>query len=260
MTARRSQAGAQEENLRLRKENQRLRRRLQRQQPREDLRYLFILTYGRSGSTLLLGILNRIPGYLLRGENGLALRHLQRYQDVLLHERGRHPRRKAREVTYPWFGITDVPPRRLVAGIRRLALDTLLRPGPDTVVTGFKEIRWTQHDLEGHVAWLQEVFPGARFVINTRRLEDVLGSRWWAEGDVAENERVLRDADRRLRRLAVDLGEDAYHVHYDDYVADPSLLRGLFAWLDAPWDESAVRQTLDITHSIPRVRRRPADS
>jgi hypothetical protein len=31
--------------------------------------HLFIVTYGRSGSTLLQGILNSTPGVLIRGEN-----------------------------------------------------------------------------------------------------------------------------------------------------------------------------------------------
>ena len=34
-----------------------------------ELDYVFVMTYGRSGSTLLMGILNSIPGWLLRGEN-----------------------------------------------------------------------------------------------------------------------------------------------------------------------------------------------
>jgi hypothetical protein len=35
----------------------------------DDLGYVFVMTYGRSGSTLLMGLLNTIPGYLVRGEN-----------------------------------------------------------------------------------------------------------------------------------------------------------------------------------------------
>ena len=31
------------------------------------------MTYGRSGSTLVQGLLNSIPGYLIRGENSAAL-------------------------------------------------------------------------------------------------------------------------------------------------------------------------------------------
>lgn len=36
---------------------------------------VLIITYGRSGSTLLQGILNSIPGYLIRGENENLMAH-----------------------------------------------------------------------------------------------------------------------------------------------------------------------------------------
>ena len=52
---------------RLRRKLRRARRRLEEEAPRNDLSYVFICTYGRSGSTLLQGVLNSIPGYLIRG-------------------------------------------------------------------------------------------------------------------------------------------------------------------------------------------------
>ncbi len=54
----------------------------------EGLGYLFIVTYGRSGSTLLQGILNSIPGYLIRGENRAALFHLYSLREHPRHREG----------------------------------------------------------------------------------------------------------------------------------------------------------------------------
>jgi hypothetical protein len=45
------------------------------------------------------------------------------------------------------------------------------------------------------------------------------------------------------------LGRDAYHVHYDDYVADPAVLRGLFEWLGENFDEDRVREVMLVRHS-----------
>ena len=53
-----------------------------------------------------------------------------------------------------------------------------------------------------------------------------------------------------LLALADSLGEAAYRVHYDDYVADPAVLRGLFEWLGEPWDEDAVRAVMARKHSV----------
>ncbi|MBI2246181.1 MAG: sulfotransferase [Nocardioides sp.] len=216
--------------------------------PRPDLRYLFVVTYGRSGSTLLMGVLNTLPGYLIRGENRDALHHLFLFDKTMRTESGRGPRKKLRQPTHPFFGIAGYPPERAVRQLRRLATDTVLRPKEDTRVTGFKEIRWYHADLEEYVAWLREVFPGARFLVNTRNHADVLKSKWWAEGE--DKSAHLADIERRILALADSLGDAAYRVHYDDYVADPAALRGLFAWLGEDFDEDAVRATMAVRHSI----------
>lgn len=216
--------------------------------PRHDLDYLFVVTYGRSGSTLLMGLLNTLPGYLVRGENGDALHHLFLFHTGLVTESKRRSQTKSREPTHPFFGIADFPRRRSLAGIRRLVLDTVLRPGQDTRVTGFKEIRWYQPDLEDYVAWLRKVFPGARFLVNTRNLDDVVKSKWWAKN--ADSMARVTEIEQRILALAESLGDAAYRVHYDDYVADPSVLEGMFRWLGEKYDETTVRETMAIRHSV----------
>ncbi|WP_296602165.1 sulfotransferase [Nocardioides sp.] len=215
---------------------------------RPDLEYLFVVTYGRSGSTLLMGLLNTLPGYLIRGENRDALHHLFQFEKTMRTESTRGPRRKLREPTHPFFGITGYPRERAVRQLRRLATETVMRPKEETRVTGFKEIRWYHSDLEDYVAWLREVFPGARFLVNTRNHADVLKSKWWAGGE--DKSAHLAEIERRLLALAESLGDAAYHVHYDDYVADPASLRGMFAWLGEEFDEAAVRATLAVRHSV----------
>ncbi|MTB83598.1 sulfotransferase [Nocardioides sp. zg-578] len=234
----------------------RLRARLRKHRRREnpELDYLFVVTYGRSGSTLVSGLLNAIPGYLIRGENRDALHHLFAFHATMVTEsrRGLGPERKerVRQPTHPFFGIGDFPAQRSLAGIRRLVVDTVLRPEEDTRVAGFKEIRWYHPDLEEYVAWLREVFPGARFLVNTREHADVLRSKWWAEGDPDEQASNLSGIEERLLKLAVELGDAAYRVHYDEYVADPTVLRGMYDWLGEPWDEASVRATMAVRHSV----------
>jgi len=217
-----------------------------RERPRE-LSYVFVVTYGRSGSTLLSGILNAIPGYLIRGENRDALHHLFLFHRTLATEKARVGEQLGRQKTHPFFGIGDVPLDTSLEDIRQLVLDTVLRPKDDTRVTGFKEIRWYHPDLEEYVAWLREAFPGARFLVNTRHQADVLKSGWWAEGDHADG---LARAEEGILRLAESLGDAAYRVHYDDYVADPGVLRGMFEWLGESFDEAAVRAVMERKHSV----------
>ena len=221
----------------------------------DALDYVFVMTYGRSGSTLLQGILNSIPGYLIRGENRQVMRHLYDFHRTAWEERKglrRRPRRRGDEPgtsspVHPFYGLDAYPGRVALRGIRRLALDTLLRPEPDTRVTGFKEIRWAEEDIAEYVAWLREVFPGARFVVNTRDLTAVSGSKWWADHPGALEELQMRE--RRILGVAETLGDDAFHVHYDDYQDDVEALAPLFAWLGEGFDADRVRQVIDVPHS-----------
>ncbi|MGB0100802.1 MAG: sulfotransferase [Nocardioides sp.] len=215
--------------------------------PPRELEYVFVVTYGRSGSTLLMGLLNSLPGYLIRGENWSALHHLFQFDQTMRTHSARAPKRRLRRPTHPFYGIGGYPQAKAVRQIRRLATDTVLRPEEDTRVTGFKEIRWDQPDVADYVAWMREVFPGARFVVNTRNLDDVRQSKWWAENE--EKAAQLDDIERGILSLAESLGDAAYRVHYDDYVADPTVLRGLFTWLGEEFDEERVRATMAVRHS-----------
>jgi len=215
---------------------------------RPELGYLFVVTYGRSGSTLLMGLLNSIPGYLIRGENWDALHHLFGFHRTLEEGSRKWDPARLRQRTHPFYGAGDFPVRKSLAGIRALALDTVLRPKPDTRVTGFKEIRWYHDDVEEYVAWLRRVFPGARFVVNTRDHDEVRRSGWWAKRP--EDAAALPAIEARILALSAALGDAAYRVHYNDYVADPGALRGLFDWLGEPYDEAAVRAVLETRHSL----------
>ena len=212
------------------------------------LDYLFVVTYGRSGSTLLMGLLNSIPGYLIRGENWDAVHHLFRFHQTLAEGSQRWNAARLRQRTHPFFGAADFPVNKAYRRTRELVVDTVLRPRDDTRVTGFKEIRWYHDDLEEYVAWLRRVFPGARFVVNTRAHDEVLRSGWWAKRP--ENAAALPAVEARILAVADSLGDAAYRVHYNDYVTRPTVLRGLFDWLGEPFDEAAVHTVLETRHSV----------
>lgn len=221
------------------------------EEPLEDrpgLGFVFVATYGRSGSTLLQGVLNSLPGYLVRGEHRDAVRHLFEFHRSCLtdQERVRHFK-GVRTPQHAWYGMAGYPADRAVEELRRLVLTTLLRPGPETRVTGFKEIRWYADDVLDYVDFLLELFPGARFVVNTRSHDAVARSGWWREDEHALT--TLARYEERLDALVAHVGEAAYRVHYDDYVADPTVLRGLVEWLGEAYDEEAVAAVFGLRHA-----------
>jgi hypothetical protein len=213
----------------------------------QPLKYLFIVTYGRSGSTLLQGILCSIPGYLIRGENGNAIYHLYNYHRELESQRARWTLDTPLTPRSPWFGIDGYPTSLSIDMIKALALDTVLRPQPDTRVAGFKEIRWWCFDWQEYLEFMLTIFPGARFIINTRNLDSVVKSNWWATTRNARER--LTFYEHRLGEIVEFLGDAAYRVHYDDYVSDPNILSGLFHWLGEPFHEATVKEVLAVPHS-----------
>lgn len=214
---------------------------------RTDLSYLFVVTYGRSGSTLLQGILSSTPGVVIRGENGGVLEQLFLFHDTVLHHRQRLHRADPLPPSHPWWGIDGYSAATALRDIRTLLIETVLRPEQDTRVVGFKEIDWMSDRLPDQLAFVRAVFPGARFVLNTRDLAQVATSKWWARNPNALAE--LQAMEQRYVDALDVYGKDVYRVHYDDWVADPGTLRGLFEWMGEPFDEARVRAVMDVPHS-----------
>ena len=231
---------------RLAAERDELRREVERLRgPRADsYGYVFVVTYGRSGSTLLNGILNSIPGYRIHGENRMVVQFLYQWQQAIDLQL---TKKIATGTASPWYGLPHYPRDKALEDMRRLVLDTLLRPGPHSRVLGFKEIRWPRQDLDGLIHFMLELFPNARFIFNTRNADDVAASKWWV--NVPDAQEQIADRERVWATVRADLGDRAFHVHYDDYVADVEALRPMFEWLGETFDPDAVRAVLAKKHS-----------
>lgn len=214
---------------------------------RTDLQYLFVVTYGRSGSTLLQGILSSAPGVMIRGENGGLFQDLFQFHQTATLHRDRLARSAPLPPHHPFWGIDRYRDETAYRDFRTLMLDTVLQPAPETKVVGFKEIAWPLDRLPQMFTFTRNVFPGARFVLNTRNLADVAQSKWWARNPDALAE--LQTMEQQYVDGLAPLGDDAYRVHYDDYVADPTVLRGLFDWLGLDFDEARVRDVMGVRHS-----------
>src|SRR5207245_163920 len=118
---------------------------------------------------------------LIRGENRGVLYRLYQFHSALETARDEFGRPDALTTRDSWYGIDEYAASTAIARIRSLVLDTLLKPEPDTRVIGYKEIRWFYEDWDKYLTFLREVFPGARFVINSRDHEAVANSQWWGK-------------------------------------------------------------------------------
>lgn len=212
------------------------------------LRFVTVITYGRTGSTVLQSALNALPGVLVRGENYGALRGLHDYAQALAETAQRH---SASGSAHPWFGSRGLDPTAALAGLRDQVVATLLRPHRDTTWAGFKEVRYEP----GHFAdydemlefllFLNTLLPDIAYVMNVRSVEQVSGSGWWPEhGDALT---VLRETRERLVRASEELSgllgpSRVVLVDHDEWSRDASVLVDAFAQVGLPRDDEAVRR------------------
>lgn len=225
----------------------------------DNYRYVFIVTYGRSGSTLLMSLLNTIPGYRIVGENYNTLHQL--YQAVSSVKKG-YRENAGPEHLQPqsaWYGMPRTRPSAFQQDLINSFVANILRPEPGDRVLGFKEIRYTERhvpELGKYLEFLQDTFPGCKIVFNHRDAAAVSKSSWWTE--VGKAVEKVKAVDDRLWSIPAD--DSHFHFIYDQIDDDLTHIRALFEFLDEELDEPAVRAVLDVRHSPPAKRFTLADA
>ena len=177
--------------------------------------YLFIVTYGRSGSTLLHSILSRIEGYYLAGENTNTLFWLYRSYQAALATRSQWGKRPT-ELGNPWFAAERVQPQAYGRRLVRVFLDEVLRPPAEARVVGFKEIRWFNElaPLSEFLDFIAKFMTPSKFVFNTRDPVAVSNSKWWAK---RPQDRVVAEIERNHAWIDAYCAQNpdiAIRVHY----------------------------------------------
>lgn len=200
--------------------------------------YVFIVTYGRSGSTLLQRLVNTLPGYQIRGENNNALvplfdswRAIVKSPNIF----GMRAQGAPSSSSHPWFGAERIDPDRYSAALVESFVRTVLQPAPGVQVSGFKEIRLL-HDPEHFTAYLEfllQVFPKARLVFNTRNHADVMQSGWWRGQDPERVKGVLTAAEAVFHAVHASHPDRSVLLQYDAYTADHAAFEPLFDLLGA---------------------------
>lgn len=215
---------------------------------------VFIITYGRSGSTLLQNMINAFPGYIIRGENNNILLHLVRsWHDLYVF----HPQKIARMKTNtlpcdPWFGYEIIDPDHFGKELAGVFMRQVLRVPPNTRVAGFKEIRWHQEPelFTPTLEFLRRYMPEARFVFNTRNHADVCHSGWWRKWPEDLVRKQLEGAESLYLAWRNAHPECSLAMHYDDYTRSVEAWSPLFEFLNVPFQGQLVKQILDhkLTH------------
>lgn len=202
-----------------------------------ERQHVFILSYGRTGSTLLMALLSNHSGALVRGENSALLRQLRIVYENLRH---RHDA-EAFRTSDAFFGAHTFTDELLIPWLRELMERFLLSDQAlDTHHTiGFKEIYFSDPvTLRAEVEFLRKVFPRCVLVFNTRSPEQVARSEFNAHRSVADFEEL----NREYHTLAEEL--DGIVVDYADLAVFGPNTRSVFSRLRMIPDSEIVVSTL----------------
>lgn len=215
-----------------------------------ELRFLTIVTFGRSGSTALQAALNAHPETIIRGENYSALRGIQDYLDSIAAAADRH---HAGKPQHPWFGTARLDPIAVLADQRRHVIEFLLRPKPTTRWTGFKEVRYEVGHIDdadvlaNHLLFLNALLPGMRYLVNVRDPHVAARSGWWSQHPDALDalERTIANLHEATSTVNAVLGpRRAVLIDHDRWVSDPQVVIDALSELGYPVDADIVRRSL----------------
>jgi hypothetical protein len=223
---------------------------------------VFVVTYGRSGSTLVQGMLNALPRTLVRGENRLFVLPLFRGHDVLRRHRETYNRPATRRPTSAFYGLDEIDVRALASDIAALVNRQLLGDVDASAVDrlGFKEVVWHRvqpDEREAFFAFLDAAFGEPLYVLNQRDPESTRASGFWQKSEAATAQRQISRVRDHQAYLAESRPDRSIVVHYEAFTsADSAVVRreltrlATFVLGAEPGAEvlEAVRATLQVAH------------
>ena len=216
---------------------------------------VFVVTYGRSGSTLLQGLLNAIPGYRIYGENAGFLFKLQDAYYALLDANKHLQNPNNDNPSQPWFGSSRFDEASVTVSFRQFANKMLFQPQTNHQfkVFGFKEIRFNEINperIERYIEFISRLFPRYAIIFNTRNVEDVLKSGWWRRNYWPGLPKQFADFHEFAERFAEQNAEHAIHIRYDAFVSPDRLeVSRLLEFLGEQLSEEAIDGVFSSSHS-----------
>ena len=226
-----------------------------------NYRYVFVVTYGRSGSTLVQGLLNTLPRSLVRGENNFYILPLYRSLALVRSFKKKHAKHGPAKTSSAFYGLNEIDAADFVRSTRDLVTRQLLgsrHPGSIDVL-GFKEVLWhriTPKETSGFFDFLDRCFPGALYVLNQRDHERVVGSGFWQKQEQDEVMRAITRVEEIQQYLRDTRPDRVFDTRYEELTSgEPEVvdgqLRGLAEFVLGSCEDgllAAMRDTLKEGH------------
>jgi len=220
-----------------------------------DLNYksLLIVTYGRSGSTLLQGVLNDIDGVLIKGENFNFCFSLYQSYQLLANAKlkAQNSKGNTNSPTAPWFGADDYDLEKYKKGLGKVVEELLLGDAKGICCYGFKEVRYgdiPKIELLRYLSFLADMLPSLGIVFNTRDLDEVVKSGWWKTKKSRKTKKLLGAVEVGFREYS-SMNNNCFAITYADVVNKTKVLEELHDFIGASYDEKRIDGVLAKPHS-----------
>lgn len=222
---------------------------------------LFVIAQGRSGSTLLLRMLNEIEGYNICGENFNAVEKLADFYYLLQKITQQIPKIEGVQNRFPtyeelekwqhenysgfeWYNIYDL---KIIKQKLREIIVTMFNPNFHYKVWGFKEIRLgfktNYEQLERQLNFITLLFPQAKFIFNTRNVENLIKSAWWAEKP-EENKKYLQKQQHLFKEYCIAHPQNTYQISYEDMIENTIRLHDMYDFLGLSFKIEAYKKVI----------------
>ena len=228
--------------------------------PAKQPRFVFVVTYGRSGSTLTQGMLNTLPRTLVRGENNLYLLQLFRAYAGLASFMEKFGGAAAKPSS-AFYGLRDAALDTFAASVRDLVQRQLLGSTDPSDVDrlGFKEVLWHRikpKEWSDFFDFVDVAFGQPLYVLNRRDVTMASTSGFWRKKRPGVAERQIN----RVRKLQDFLRESrpdrSFCTEFEAMTSDDrevagDQLRGLAEFVTGGCDDdllAALFATREIGH------------
>lgn len=215
---------------------------------------ILIVTYGRSGSTLLQGVLNSIDGCLIRGENyNLCYGLFKAHEALVKTKKGDYQRGQLScNVENPWYGAALLDEDRFIEDARKLVLNQLNPAALQLNCIGFKEIRYVGKinlkKIDKYLNFLEKLFPNPAFIVLTREHSQVISSGWWQKQETKEVEAKLTEFETYISQYGNDKN-NIFYIDYHDMINKTQNLKKMFEFIGASYDKDAIESVFSVKHS-----------
>lgn len=211
--------------------------------------YIFVLTYGRSGSTVLMRLLNLPETVEIRGENSNALFWLYKTISSVQRSKDRFGY-TPRETSDPWFGADKIIANDFEETCLKSFVNTVLNPTAGSTHSGFKEIChlpsvMSAEEFSGYVEFILSRFSSVKIIFNTRDPMAVSRSGWFK--DMPQDYVIAQVSEANKRFVAAaKKSKNCRVIDYSAVVENDVELKELFEWLEISFDQSLAAEILDI--------------